>query len=472
MIVRDDSYMLTLGRRFARLAAAAATSAAPSIGERRRHLRQVEALVRRHAADFARAIAADFGQRSHHETSLSEVFPVLAAARHARQHVARWAAPQRKGIAPYFAPARARIEWQPLGVVGIIAPWNYPVLLALQPLVAALAAGNRALIKMSESTPQTADLLARVVETEFAEDHVRVVTGGVEIARAFAALPFDHLLFTGSATAGRSVMRSAAHNLVPVTLELGGKSPVIVGPDAPLASAAARIMAGKLRNAGQTCIAPDYALVPRAAADAFVAHARDAAVKLYPGAGGPGDYAGIIDAARHARLRELLADAVGRGATVVPLHQHGAAFTQRMLPPAIVRDVDDSMQIMHEEIFGPLLPLLTYTNLDEAIAYVNARPAPLALYFFGSNQRDIDAVIGRTRSGGVCVNDVVLQFAQNDLPFGGRGASGFGAYHGRDGFERLSHKRAVFVQARHSAARLLEPPYRKRFEVLLSLLLR
>jgi coniferyl-aldehyde dehydrogenase len=472
MILRDDSHTLSLGRQFASARTALAAQGFPSLAQRRARLAAIERLLKTHGAAIARAIAADFGGRPDGETRLLEIFPTLEAARYARRHVATWMAPQRVPTAAYFAGAKAYVRWQPAGVVGIVVPWNYPLLLAFGPLVGALAAGNRALIKMSEFTPHATALLAHIVQTEFAADELTVVAGGIDVGKAFAALPFDHLLFTGSTEAGRNVLRAAARNLTPVTLELGGKSPAIVGLDAPIARAAARIMSGKCRNAGQTCIAPDYLLLPEGKTDAFVDAARRIVSQRYPGLPDSPDYASIIDAAHADRLANLLADATAKGATVVPLH---ARFTHsdpgaRRFPPAIVIGVRDDMRIMHEEIFGPLLPIQTYRTLDEAIDVVNARPTPLALYYFGETAADIERVLARTTSGGACINDVMLQFAQEALPFGGRGPSGMGAYHGRAGFETFSRRKAVFEQAKFSALGLLEPPYRRRFDALLRLL--
>jgi acyl-CoA reductase-like NAD-dependent aldehyde dehydrogenase len=463
---------LTLDERFARLRAAAAAGA-PSPRERRAALTTLVRIVRRTSRKIAAAVEADFGTRSRHETRLTEIFPAVEAARYARRRLARWTASERVTVAPYFWPARARILRQPLGVVGIIAPWNYPLVLALGPLVSVLAAGNRAMIKMSEYTPRTAEIVAQMLHAAFADDLVRVECGGIEVAQAFAALPFDHLLFTGSTSTGRSVMRAAAANLTPVTLELGGKSPVIVGPDAPLERAAARILSGKCRNAGQTCIAPDYVLLPAGAVDAFVEAARRCVTRRYPALPAR-DYTSIVNDAHYDRLAALAADAAANGARVIPLHAAAppAERATRLLPPAIVTGVNDAMRITRDEIFGPLLPLVPYTDLDAAIAYVNARPRPLALYYFGRSQRDADLVLRRTHSGGACVNDVMLQFAQNALPFGGIGASGMGAYHGRPGYERFSHQKAVFEQAPYAATALFDPPYGLLFDALLRLLSR
>ena len=472
MIVRDEDESATLRGRLARMRERAARDV-PPLELRRAHLATLEQIVRGHGASIARAIAADFA-RSTHETDLLELFPTLEAARYARRNLADWLKPQRVPIAPYFWPARARVIRRPLGVVGIIAAWNYPLLLTFGPLIGALAAGNAALLKMSELTPHTNELLARLTADAFATDHVAIVSGGARTGKAFAALPFDHLLFTGSTETGRSVMRAAAGNLTPVTLELGGKSPAIVGLDAAVGVAAARIMSGKCRNAGQTCIAPDYVLLPEGATDAFIAAARGYVAARYPNLRTTRDYTGIVNDAHFARLTDLLADAAQKGASVVALHAHfdrPDPATRRM-PPAIVTGVRDDMRIAHEEIFGPILAARTYRTLDEAIAYVNDRPSPLAVYYFGTAAADIARVLERTTSGGACINDVMLQFPQDALPFGGVGPSGMGAYHGRAGFETFSHRKAVFEQAKVSGFALLEPPYGRRFRAILRILRR
>jgi coniferyl-aldehyde dehydrogenase len=472
VIERDEDESATLRGRLARMRERA-TRGVPPLAQRRAHLTALERIVRGHGASIARAIAADFA-RSTHETELLELFPTLEGARYARRNLAAWLKPQRVPIAPYFWPARARVIRRPLGVVGIIAAWNYPLLLTFGPLIGALAAGNAALLKMSELTPHTNELLARLTADAFAPDHVAIVSGGARTGKAFAALPFDHLLFTGSTETGRSVMRAAAANLTPVTLELGGKSPAIVGLDAAVGVAAAKIMSGKCRNAGQTCIAPDYVLVPEGATAAFIAAARDCVAVRYPNLRTTPDYTGIVNDAHFARLTDLLADATQKGASVVALHPHfdrPDPRTRRM-PPAIVTGVRDDMRIAHEEIFGPILAAHTYRTLDEAIAYVNDRPSPLALYYFGTAAADIARVLERTISGGACINDVMLQFPQDALPFGGVGPSGMGAYHGRAGFETFSHRKAVFEQANASGFAFLEPPYGRRFRAILRVLRR
>ena len=362
---------------------------------------------------------------------------------------------------------------QPLGVVGIVVPWNYPLYLAIGPLVPALAAGNRAMVKMSETTPATGELLARLVERHFPGGEVAVVNGGAEVAQAFCRLPFDHLLFTGSTGVGRHVMRAAADNLTPVTLELGGKSPAIVGRGFPVAEAASRILFGKCLNAGQTCVAPDYVLVPEESVDAFVEGARAAVASLYPTLAANPDFTAIVDARHRERLAGLLADAVARGARAIEINPAGedvAAAGKRA--PTLLVGVDEAMAVMREEIFGPLLPVIPYRRLEDAMAFVNARPRPLALYVFEHDGDAVERVITGTVSGGVTVNETILHIAQDDLPFGGVGASGMGQYHGRDGFDTFSKRKAVFRQSRVNGLKLFRAPYGKRFESLVRLLLR
>ncbi|WP_230533302.1 coniferyl aldehyde dehydrogenase [Microvirga roseola] len=432
-----------------------------------------DALVRR-AEDFARTIAEDFGHRSSHETKLADIYPVVAALRHARKHFRRWMRPRRRPIQMMFRPGTGRILHQPLGVVGIVSPWNYPVQLALSPLAGAIAAGNRAMLKPSELTPRTSVLLAQVIGDVFDPSEVLVVQGGVDVAQAFVQLDFDHLLFTGSTPVGRQVMRSAAESLVPVTLELGGKSPALVAPDFPLDKAAERTAVGKLFNAGQTCIAPDYVLVPRGREAAFVAAFRKAAAELYPRLAANADYTAIINRRHYDRLRELIADAVKRGAVIHEINPAGEDFNGdgRRIAPVLLTDLPDDALAMQEEIFGPVLPVLAYDSLEDACRLINERPRPLALYIFSHDRESVDCVLERTLSGGVCINDTLLHCVQEELPFGGVGPSGMGAYHGEAGFRTFSHARSVFHQARFNGAGMTKPPYGGRMNRLLSLLLR
>jgi len=449
------------------------SSRMPSAAERRQSLTRLEQLLVNHREAIEAAISSDFGNRSRHETQLLEVFPALGTVRDARKHVARWMKPARAWASLWFLPARTEIRPQPLGVVGIIVPWNYPVLLAVAPLAAALAAGNRVLVKMSELTPQTSALFARLVSEHFAADQATVVTGGADVAQEFSRLPFDHLLFTGSTAVGRQVMQAAAEHLTPVTLELGGKSPAIIGPECRIDEAADKILFGKCLNAGQTCIAPDYVLLPRAQEQAFGVAAQRAVARLYPTLAGNRDYTSIINERHLARLRGYMQDAAARGASLLPLSAAGESLEgSGKIAPTLVANVNDSMRLMQEEIFGPLLPLVPYDSLDEAIRYVNARPRPLALYYFGNFDDHIQRVLNETVAGGVSVNETLMHISQESLPFGGVGPSGMGAYHGRFGFETFSKMKPVFHQSSLNGLHLFKPPFGKRFESLIRFLLR
>jgi coniferyl-aldehyde dehydrogenase len=445
----------------------------PSLPQRLDRLARLQRLLTDHEMRLAEAISADFGHRSRHETVIAEVFIVRSAIVQARRHLKRWMARRRVATAFHSLPASSWVQPQPLGVVGIVSPWNYPLQLALAPAVEALAAGNRVMIKPSELTPRFSALLAELIDQYFAADECTVVTGDAETAKAFVSLPFDHLLFTGSTTVGRQVALAAANHLTPVTLELGGKSPVIINPDADLQDAARKIAAGKLLNAGQTCIAPDYVLVPNELRDAFVDAYAAAARRLYPSLAGNPDYTSIVNERHHARLQGLLDEAQGRGARLLPTHAGEAAQANtRKMTPVVLLDVQDDMRVMQEEIFGPLLPVLAVRDLDAAIDYVNAHPRPLALYWFGRSPADRDRVLQQTLSGGVTINDTLLHVAQHNLPFGGVGPSGMGAYHGQAGFDLFSKLRPVFSQSRFAGTRLLQPPYGALADRVLGLLKR
>jgi len=446
---------------------------APGLTRRARQqaLASLEALLRANTGALCAAVDRDFGGRSPAETRLLEIFPAIEAIRHARRHLASWMRPRRARTNIWFLPGRSRVVMQPLGVVGIVVPWNYPVYLAVGPLVGALAAGNRAMVKMSEVAPATAGLLQRLVAERFSPDLLAVVTGGPEVAREFVALPFDHLLFTGSTAVGREVMRAAAANLTPVTLELGGKSPAIVGRGMAIGEAAGRILFGKCLNAGQTCVAPDYVLVPEERVEGFVAAARAAVERMYPRLRETADYTSIVNAPHRERLASALAEAQARGASVVSLAPRGQDLEgTRKLAPTLVLGAPDDSRLMREEIFGPILPVVPYRTLDEAIGYVNARPRPLALYVFDHDGASVERVLAETVSGGACVNETLLQLGQDDLPFGGVGPSGMGEYHGRAGFDTFSKRKAVFYQSRLNGLKLLRPPYGSRFEKLVRLL--
>ncbi len=445
----------------------------PDAALRRDRLARLLALAREHEQDFVAAIDRDFGHRSSHETRLAELYIVTAAARYALANVRRWMRPRRVATPIQLLPGSARIVAQPLGVAGIVSPWNYPVQLALAPAIGALAAGNRVMLKPSEVTPATSALLAEAIARRFAPDEFAVVTGGADTGAEFTRLPFDHLFFTGSTAVGRIVAKAAAENLTPVTLELGGKSPAIVDASADLAVVAPRIAVGKLLNAGQTCIAPDYALVPERMVEAFVAAVTRAVRALYPDPLSGDDYTSIVNERHYDRLVALVEDARAKGAKVVTIPDGAAPDpATRRIPPTLLVGANDAMQVMHEEIFGPILPIESYAGIDDAIAAVTRRPRPLAFYVFGEDRVVRDRILHETIAGGVTVNDTLWHFAHEELPFGGVGASGIGAYHGEAGFRTFSHMKSVFAQPRRTAAKLLYPPYGATFEKVLGLLKR
>jgi coniferyl-aldehyde dehydrogenase len=430
----------------------------PTYRQRMDDLKRLRIAFKARSEEFAAAMSADFGRRSRHESLLSDTFTVLKEIDYTRRHLRGWMRSKRALADWLFWPASTQVRYQPLGVVGIIAPWNYPVNLALKPLIAAIAAGNHVMLKPSEHTPRTSELLKTLLAEVFPADRVAVVLGGPEVAAAFAALPFDHLFFTGSTAVGRKVMAAAAPNLTPVTLELGGKSPAIVAPDYPIATAVDRIAAGKFLNAGQTCIAPDYVLLPKAAIPAFVDEMKKYVAQRYGDVAANPDYSSIVNAGQYARLKGYLDQAHAAGAKIVELASGDAG--KRVLPPTLVLDAREDLALMQDEIFGPILPLIGVDSVDAAIDYVNARPRPLALYHFDRDRARTRRVLERTVAGGVSVNDTVMHFAQSALPFGGVGPSGMGAYHGRAGFLALSKAKPVLYQARWTSMKLMRPPYR------------
>lgn len=424
--------------------------------------------------DIEAAVSADYGHRSRHETAIMELATLRMGIDYLCRNLRRFMRPERRHVAPWFLPGRARIEYQPLGVIGILAPWNYPVALALMPLATAIAAGNRAIVKPSEFAPATGALLARLLAGTFPRDEVAVVNGDAVVGAAFAALPFDHLVFTGSAPVARAVMQAASRHLTPLTLELGGKSPVIIARGQALAPVAGSIAHGKLANAGQTCIAPDYALVHESEVAAFTEALSAAVATLYPAGPASDDYTSIINERHHARLTGLLDDARSRGARIVELGLNSGAARSRphTLAPTAVLGVTADMRIMQEEVFGPVLPIVSYAGIDAAIAHVNAGPRPLALYYFGPADPLRQRVLSRTTSGNVTINGTLLHYAQDDLPFGGIGGSGFGAYHGVEGFRALSHARGIFEQGRWNATRLVRAPFGRLTDLIVRILLR
>ncbi len=436
-------------------------------------LRRLQKLLTAHEPEIAQAIDADFGGRPRFETDLAEVWPSLEEVKVALREGRGWMKAQRAPVAKWFLPAGAQVLPQPLGVVGIVVPWNYPLFLAVAPMAAAIAAGNRVLVKMSEYTPHFSALFAQLCAKAFRADEVDVVAGDAGVAAQFAALPFDHLLFTGSTSVGRKVMAAAAANLTPVTLELGGKSPTVVAPGYPVAKAVERILMGKTINAGQTCIAPDYVLLPRSQVAAFVDAARACARRLYPQGLADTHYCSVVDPRQYRRLTAALDDALARGAraeALFPGIQRDDAGHR--LAPQLVFDVPPDNALATDEIFGPLLPVLPYDDVDDAIAHVNAGPRPLALYWFDDDRKRTQRALERTHAGGVTVNDTLLHIAQYELPFGGVGHSGMGHYHGRWGFETFSKLKPIVWQAKVNAMSLFLPPYRPLAHKMLKLMKR
>lgn len=422
-----------------------------------------------HGAALARAMAEDFGHRSIDQSNLTDIAGTIASLKHSRAHLRKWMRPEKRSVdfPLNLLGSRARVEYQPKGVIGIISPWNFPVNLTFAPLANVFAAGNRAMIKPSEFTEATSELMKTLIADYYSEEEVAVVTGGPEIGAAFSALAFDHLIFTGATSIAHHVMRAAAENLVPLTLELGGKSPVVLGRSANLEKAASRIMAGKTMNAGQICLAPDYVFVPEEHTREFVGAAQAAIGKMFPsGLKDNDDYTSVINQRHYDRLNSYLDDAREKGAEIVEINPGNETFAQqphhKMAPHLILNPTDD-MKVMQDEIFGPILPVKSYQETSEALDYINGRPRPLGLYYFGEDAGERDQVVNGTTSGGVTVNDVVFHVAQEDLPFGGIGPSGMGSYHGRDGFMEFSHKKAIYTQTGSEMLAMMRPPYGDAF---------
>ena len=458
-----------LGDILARQRAAFLRDGTPSLAAGRRDLMKLKNGLLARKEEFVVALDADFGHRARQETLMLDIGSVIETTKYLHSNLRRFMRPERRSTAMVFFPGSNRVVYQPLGVVGIVAPWNYPVSLALAPLATAIAAGNRVMLKPSEFTPATTALLAEMLGELYDEDQVAVVTGDAKVGAEFTKLKFDHILFTGSTPVGRVVMRAASENLVPVTLELGGKSPVIVERGKSIEDVAYRVAHGKLANGGQTCVAPDYMLVPEEQVEAFTAAFEQAVGRVYPSIATNPDYTWIINDHHFARLTGLVTDAVAKGARMIEVgaKASGASASQsRLFLPKLLLGVNDSMEVMNEEIFGPILPIVPYRELDDAIAYVNARPRPLALYLFGPDGPGRRRVLERTTSGNVTVNDTLIHYVQDDLPFGGVGASGMGAYHGPEGFKTLSHAKGIYTQARVNLAAGIRPPFGRIFDIL------
>ncbi len=426
---------------------------------RKQQLKALKRAIINHQEKLLKAISADFGSRSFDESLLADILPTINHINYTLSNLRHWMRSEKRKISMLFQPAKGRIMYQPVGVVGIMAPWNYPVNLCFAPLIAALAAGNRAMLKPSEYSPYCNRVMNEIVQEAFTSDEVCLIEGDASVADQFSQLPFDHLLFTGSSAIGKKVMAAAAKNLTPVTLELGGKSPVLIAPDVTPEFAAERIIYGKCLNAGQTCVAPDYVLCPEDKVNDLVSALQSKFNQLYPDLGN-GDYTSIINEQHFERIQSWLADAKQKGAEITSLAESNTQ-KPRQLPLQLITKVNSSMLLMQQEIFGPLLPIIPYNNIKQAIQTLNNHTRPLALYLFTHKQRLQDQILRHTHAGGVCINDTVSHVAQDDLPFGGIGSSGMGSYHGIEGFLTFSHKKALFKKGRFNSAKYAFPPYGK-----------
>ncbi len=436
----------------------------PSYDKRIERLDRLIGLLVDFQDEICATISEDFGHRSPDQTLFADVADSIGCLKHMKKNLRHWMKPSKRKVEPAMLSllgARNEVRYQPKGVIGVISPWNFPVNLTFNPLAGIIGAGNRAIIKPSEFTPRTSELMSRMLRTAFDEDEIAVIEGGPEVGEAFSKLAFDHLVFTGATSIGRHVMRAAAENLVPITLELGGKSPVIVGKGANVELAARRIMFGKTLNAGQICLSPDYVMVQEDQKQDFVVAATKAVHTMYKTLKDNPDYTSVVNQRHYDRLRGYLEDAKAKGAEVVEINPANEDFTQQphhKIPPTLVIDPTDDMEIMKNEIFGPLLPVKTVSSADDAIEYVNSHDRPLGLYYFGDDGAETEKVLTKTMSGGVTLNDVVFHVSQQDMPFGGIGPAGMGSYHGVEGFREFSHARAIYKQIGKDMLAMLRPP--------------
>ena len=452
------------------------TEGAPSAALRLDRLDRCISMVSAYKKEIVESMQDDFGNRDPIMSAATEVDSVIGPMVHAKKNLKKWMKTEKRkasiaGTGPllFLTGAKALINYQPKGVVGVISPWNFPVNLALAPLAGVIAAGNRVMLKPSELTPSSSDLMKKMINEYFEESEIAVFTGDPEVGAAFSALAFDHMLFTGGTEIAKHVMRAAADNLVPLTLELGGKSPVVVGQSSKMQDVAQRVMQGKTMNAGQICLAPDYALVPEGKVKEFVDAAVSITSEMFPDMKDNDDYTSIINQKHYDRIQGYLADAKEKGAEVVEINPSNEDFSQQphhKIPPTIVLNPTDDMQIMQEEIFGPVLPVKTYSDVSEAVDYINSKDRPLGLYYFGKHKKEKDFVLNNTTSGGVTINDVISHIQMEDLPFGGVGPSGMGSYHGHDGFKEFSHAKATYTQTKLNLMKIagLVPPYKKKEE--------
>lgn len=464
MAVTKDQMLATLNAQRSAFTAELPVSAAA----RKDRLRRGIAMMVEHGEAFCKALSEDFGHRSIEQSMMTDIVPSIRSFKYNIKQLDRWMKPERRKVEFPLGlfGAKAAVEYQPMGVVGIIAPWNFPVQLTTGPMAGAFAAGNRVMIKSSEYTPTVAALFEEIGPKYFSEEEAAFFSGGPDVGQAFAGLPFDHLIFTGATGVGKHILHAAADNLTPVTLELGGKSPTIIGRSANIESATQRIALGKMLNAGQICLAPDYLMVPREKEAEVVAGMTKAVSVMYPTLLENPDYTSVVNARHRDRLTSYLDDAKAKGGEVIeinPANEDFGASNRHKMPLYLVRNPTEDMKVMQEEIFGPVLPIKTYERIEETIDYVNGHDRPLGLYYFGEEEAEKRQVLDRTISGGATVNDVIFHISMEDLPFGGVGPSGMGSYHGFDGFKTFSHAKAVYHQPKINVSKLagLMPPYGK-----------
>ncbi|WP_299017325.1 coniferyl aldehyde dehydrogenase [uncultured Photobacterium sp.] len=431
----------------------------PTLQQRRDKLKALKQSLLKFKQPLCDALNRDYGRRSQHDSLMADILPCVMNINYTLKHLKKWMKPSRRHAGILLAPAKVEVIYQPLGVVGIVVPWNFPVMLSIGPLISAVAAGNRAMIKLSEFTPQTNSVLRQLLNETFSHDEVAVFEGEADTAAAFTALQFDHLLFTGSTAVGRHVMHAAADNLTPVTLELGGKTPTLIAPDMPLDTAVERMIYGKSMNAGQICVAPDYVLVPEKKVDDFVAEYQKQFSAMYPEGVVSQDFASVVNERQYQRLLDWLNEAKDKGAKVIPCHDRARIDQQHRMITHLVLNTSDDMTLMQEEIFGPLLPVIPYKQLDQALEYIRQRPRPLALYLMSFDPTLQQQVKATTHSGGMCINESLFHVAADDAPFGGIGHSGMGHYHGKEGFETFSKAKTVLSRGKFTTAKLVTPPY-------------
>ncbi|GLS89516.1 aldehyde dehydrogenase [Psychromonas marina] len=465
--VNNNAQQISLEQLLATQRSAYKSMPAPSYQSRVDKLNQLKAELMNYKDRLVSALASDYGHRSGNDTIIADILPCVTNINYTVKNLKSWMKPDRRHAGLLLAPSSVAVHYQPLGVVGIIVPWNFPVMLAIGPLITAIAAGNRAMLKMSEFTPATNKVLIALLAEIFSQEEVAVVEGEANIAAQFSSLPFDHLLFTGSTTIGRHVMRSAAENLTPVTLELGGKSPVIIAPDMDVEIAVQRLIYGKCLNAGQICVSPDYVLCPEEKVEALIAAYQARFNKMYPDFASNSDYGNVINQRQYSRLLSVLDDAKQKGATITSATEYALDSEGRKMPTQLVTNVRADMTILQDEIFGPLLPIIAYKDLGEAIDHINNNDRPLALYIMSFDTQTQQSIIQQTHSGGVCINETIFHVAAEDAPFGGIGPSGMGSYHGKEGFLTFSHAKTVLKSGKFNAGLFIQPPYGTKLQALL-----